>query len=100
MYVAIVAPCRHIIMMFTNTYTCAQAYQRGFKYPKYLFLTYGSHEMYWWATNDNRIKCAPKEMAEALQYSLAALHFPSLPDEMESPNVKAIAKNRDEANLE
>ena len=59
----------------------------GFKYPKYLFLTYGSYESHWWATNDSQIKCTPMEMAKVLQFSLAALHFPSPSDEMESANV-------------
>ena len=66
---------------------CPQAYQLGLKYPKHLFLTYGSYESHWWATNDSQVECTPTEMAEVLQFSLAALHFPSLSDNTEPSNV-------------
>ena len=29
-------------------------------------------------TSHNQLKCSPEERAEVLEYSLAALHFPSL----------------------
>ena len=53
------------------------------KYPKHLFLTYGSYGSEWWSVEDditshNQIKCSPEDRAEVLEYSLAALHFPSL----------------------
>ena len=52
------------------------------KYPKYLFLTYGSYESQWWSFEDDSIsddhtKCSPQERAEVLEFSLAAVHFPS-----------------------
>ena len=49
------------------------------KYPKYVFLTYGSYESQWWTTHSNETKdivgCSPDDIAEVLQFSLAALHF-------------------------
>lgn len=48
------------------------------KYPQYLFLTYGSYESQWWASQmDEPINCSPEDRAEVLQFSFAALHFPS-----------------------
>lgn len=51
------------------------------KYPQYLFLTYGSYESQWWAAQMDEevdlINCNPQDRAEVLQFSLAALHFPS-----------------------
>lgn len=43
---------------------------------------YGDYEVQWWSiqnddTGDGSVKCSPEERAEVLQYSLAALHFPS-----------------------
>ena len=68
-------------------HTYMQAYQLGYKYPKYLFLTYGSYESQWWASYNDEVLCTPTELAEVLQFSLAALHFPSRLDGTESPNV-------------
>ena len=51
------------------------------KYPKHLFLTYGSYEPQWWSMEDSvDDRCSPKDRAEVLQFSLAALHYP-LPNE-------------------
>ena len=51
------------------------------KYPKHLFLTYGSYEPQWWSIEDSLDdQCNPKDRAEVLQFSLAALHY-SLPNE-------------------
>ena len=51
------------------------------KYPQYLFLTYSSYESHWWAKQIDGevepINCSPQDRAEVLQFSLAALHFPS-----------------------
>ena len=38
-----------------------------------MFLTYGSYESHWWAYFED--ECSPEEIAEVLQFSLAALHF-------------------------
>ena len=43
---------------------------------------YGDYEAQWWSIQDDDIEdgsinCSPEERAEVLQYSLAALHFPS-----------------------
>ena len=58
------------------------------KYPKNLFITYCLYESQWWAAEaDNEgdvpdlMKCRPEDRAEVLQYSFAALHFPSLSTE-------------------
>ena len=53
----------------------------GLKYPRHLFLTYGSYESQWWLVDDKyEDQCSPKDRAEVLQFSLAALHYP-LPKE-------------------
>lgn len=54
------------------------------QYPKHLFFTYGSYESQWWTVKDHvlregQTKCTPEERAGVLEFSLAALHFPSLP---------------------
>ena len=58
-----------------------QAYTLGLKYPRHLFLTYGSYESQWWSVEDSSDdQCSPNDRAEVLQFSLAALHYP-LPKE-------------------
>lgn len=57
------------------------------KYPKNLFITYCLYESQWWAveTDDEGVpdlmKCRSEDRAEVLQYSFAALHFPSFSTE-------------------
>ena len=57
------------------------------KYPKYLFITYCLYESQWWATETDdedvpdMMKCRPEDRADVLQYSFAALHFPSFSTE-------------------
>ena len=57
------------------------------KYPQYVFLTYGTYESQWWtmedeAIADDELKCSPEERAEVLEFSLASLHFSSVPNNM------------------
>ena len=58
------------------------------KYPQYLFLTYGSYESRWWATQIDEeaelMRCSPEDRAEVLQFSFTALHFPSFLSEKTS----------------
>ena len=54
-----------------------QAYKLGIKYPKYVFLTYGSYQSQWWSSDEVSDECSPEEIAEVLHFSLAALYFPS-----------------------
>ena len=44
------------------------------KYPKYVFLTYGSLELQRWA-DYGEVECSPEDIADVLHYSLAATHF-------------------------
>ena len=55
-------------------FSLLQAHREMLKYPKHLFITYGSYETNWWATQDV-LDCTPEERAEVLKYSLAALHY-------------------------
>lgn len=59
-----------------------QAHALEIKYPKYLFLMYGSNEPYWSNEVDSDDQfmhsCGLEDIAEALHYSLAALQFRSL----------------------
>lgn len=54
------------------------------KYPKNVFITYCLYESQWWAAEtdieavtDHSMKCSPEDRAQVLEYSFAALHFPS-----------------------
>ena len=49
------------------------------KYPKHLFLTYGSYESQWWIVEDvkEELNCSTEDRAKVLEFSLATLHFPS-----------------------
>ena len=57
-----------------------QAHRLGLKYPKHLFIMYGSYETNWWATKEDALvlDCSPEDRAEVLTYSLAALHYAHL----------------------
>lgn len=59
------------------------------KYPKHLFLTYGSYESYWWTREDglsHHSNCTPRDIAEVLQFSFAALQSPP-PNDINKANV-------------
>lgn len=61
-----------------NKINVVQAYRRGMKYPKYVFLMYGTYEPQWWTMeNEASVGCSVQERAEVLEFSLAAAHFPS-----------------------
>lgn len=47
------------------------------KYPKYLFITYGTYETQWWRVEDVET-CTAEQRAIGLQFSLAALHYGQL----------------------
>ena len=51
-----------------------QAHRLGLKYPKHVFITYGSYDTQWWTaqTDDS---CSAEDRAEVLLYSLAVLHY-------------------------
>ena len=36
---------------------------------------YGTYETHWWAKVDDDINCSPEDIAEVLQYSLAAMQY-------------------------
>ncbi len=66
-----------------------QAHKLGMRYPKHLFLTYGTYESHWWAVEDNEnfvdeeLNCSAEDRAKVLEFSLAALHF-------ETPSSRAV----------
>lgn len=52
------------------------------KYPKHIYLTYGTYEFRWWTVEDDiltdlGLNCSPEDRAEVLEFSLAALHISS-----------------------
>ena len=49
----------------------------GMRYPKYMFLTYGTYEPQWWMSQGNHSEdeCTSDDLAHTLQYSLAVSHF-------------------------
>jgi hypothetical protein len=54
-----------------------KANRLGMRYPKYVFLTYGTYEPQWWISQGNHSEdeCTPEDLAHTLQYSLAVSHF-------------------------
>ena len=54
-----------------------QAYRLGVRYPKYVFLTYGTYEHQWWVSQSSHSddECSSDDIANMLQYSLAVSHF-------------------------
>ena len=55
------------------------------KYPKHIYLTYGTYESQWWTIEDETfhdvgLNCSPEDRAEVLEFSLAALHVSSPSD--------------------
>ena len=57
-----------------------QAYKHNIKYPKYLFVTYGTYETQWWSVEDveTPLQCTAEQRAMVLQFSLVALHYDML----------------------
>lgn len=61
-----------------------QAHKLGMRYPKHLFLTYGTYESQWWTLENDgsvegELRCNAEDRAKVLEFSLAAavLHYPS-----------------------
>ena len=58
-----------------------KAHKLEMRYPKHLFLTYGTYESQWWAVEDDKsfveeeLNCSAEDRATVLEFSLAALHF-------------------------
>ena len=54
-----------------------KANRMGMRYPKYVFLTYGTYEPQWWMSQGNHSEdeCTSDDLAHTLQYSLAVSHF-------------------------
>lgn len=66
------------------------------KYPKHLFLTFGSYESQWWTREDRfteKLNCTARDRAEVLQFSFAASHHPSLPGDVRYSYV--VSKHRE-----
>ena len=73
-----------------------QAHELGMKYPKHLFLTYGTYESQWWIPPDDEDVhhlCTPEDRARVLEYSFAALDFNFLTEDETDP--KAVRFNND-----
>ena len=53
-----------------------QAHRLQIHYPKHVFLMYGSYESQWWSIEDEVSDgCSAEDRAMVLQFSLAALHY-------------------------
>ena len=54
-----------------------KASRMGMRYPKYVFLTYGTYEPQWWLSQGNHSEdgCTSDDLAHTLQYSLAVSHL-------------------------
>ena len=52
-----------------------QAYQRGLRYPRHLFLTYGWYDQNWWLVEDQNLSCTAQERESVLGRSFAFLQF-------------------------
>ena len=64
-----------------------QAHTLGLRYPKYVFLTYGSYEYQWWTKQDNDDQCSGDDLARVLRFSLAVLHYHEIPRKNELHNL-------------
>ena len=65
------------------------------RYPKHLFLTYGSYQPHWWTIEDKEeeLNCSVEDRAEVLQFSLAAHNaLTSLSHDHEEP-IKSVSEN-------
>ena len=57
---------------------CVHIIKANIRYPKYVFLTYGTYEPRWWDSKGNHSEdeqCSSDNLAHTLQYSLAVSHF-------------------------
>ena len=59
---------------------CPQAYQRGLRYPRHLFLTYGWYDHNWWLVEDQNLSCTAQERENVLNRTLAFLQFDFIED--------------------
>ena len=71
------------IRLYSHIELCLlfKAHKLGMRYPKHLFLIYGTYESQWWAVEDDKsfveeeLNCNAEDRATVLEFSLAALHF-------------------------
>ena len=75
-----------------------QAYRRDFRYPKYMFITYGWYVDKWWEgpPTIREYDCSAEERASLLPYTLAPL-APEFPDGMDTraePNIVSSDSNK------
>ena len=70
------AACSH----FLPYMSCPQAYQRGLRYPRHLFLTYGWYVQEWWRVEDQNLSCTAQERESVLNRTLAFLQFDFIED--------------------
>lgn len=75
------------LMTFDIVAANSQAYHRGYRYPRYLFLTYRWYSNNWWLmeTENENLTCSQQERQVVLPSMLAFLHYPYL--EFEGLNV-------------
>ena len=71
-------------MYYSLIFVNFQAQILGMKYPKYIYLMYGTYESQWWTIEDEvltgldlELNCSPEDRVEVLEFSLAALHISS-----------------------
>ena len=63
-----------------------QAFDRGLRYPQYLFLTYAWYSDQWWELDTENLTCSADDRASVLPRTLALLHFDFIQHfDLESP---------------
>ena len=84
--------------MCTYIYTTyiLQAYRLGFRYPKYMFITYGWFSNNWWTepATSSQHNCTAEERATVLLYTLAPIvsEFPTNLSAQAEPGIVSCVK--------
>ena len=52
-----------------------QAFARGLRYPRYMFLTYGWYSNQWWEVDTESLGCSSDDRASVLANTLSLLYF-------------------------
>ena len=88
---------QYVLFQYTCT-SCPQAFKREIHLPRYLLLTLGWYENFWWRVEDERLNCTVEERESVLLSSLAGLNSKFLnkeADEDLTTSTRIVRSNRD-----
>ena len=79
--------CMNGVMYKIMSHPCipCQAYRLGFRYPKYIFMTYGWYADKWWtgSATSSQYNCTAEERATILPYTMGPL-LPEFPADLDA----------------